>query len=58
MHATISQLSHPHICTLFDVGDGFLVHGDQTTTPASMAVVLNWSEELRALVPLGESGNT
>ncbi len=22
---TISQLSHPHICTLFDVGDGFLV---------------------------------
>ena len=22
---TISQLSHPHICTLYDVGDGFLV---------------------------------
>src|SRR5258708_1069446 len=22
---TISQLSHPHICTLFDVGDGYLV---------------------------------
>lgn len=22
---TISQLAHPHICTLFDVGDGFLV---------------------------------
>ncbi|HXI13692.1 MAG TPA: protein kinase, partial [Thermoanaerobaculia bacterium] len=22
---TISQLSHPNICTLFDVGDGYLV---------------------------------
>src|SRR5260221_160184 len=22
---TISQLSHPHICALFDVGDGYLV---------------------------------
>ncbi|PYQ53264.1 MAG: hypothetical protein DMF59_02305 [Acidobacteria bacterium] len=22
---TISQLNHPHICTLFDVGDGYLV---------------------------------
>src|SRR5687767_8991896 len=22
---TISQLSHPHICTLYDIGDGYLV---------------------------------
>jgi serine/threonine protein kinase len=44
---TISQLSHPHICALYDVapdGQRFLVNtdiGDPTTSP--LTIVLNWA---------------
>ena len=31
---TISQLNHPHICTLYDVGDGYLVMELSRVTPS------------------------
>jgi len=56
--ATISQLSHPHICTLFDVGDGFHVMAIGPRRPRAWSSSSTGLKSCARGLPLGEAGNT
>ena len=54
---TISQLSHPHICALYDVSpDGrrfAMIQRSEEAPPSQLQVVIDWFDELRRRVATG-----